>query len=318
MSQYLVKRLAQGIPVIILVSIGIFILVNLAPGGPLAHLEQQPGVTEEDIQRRFEALGLDDPIHVRYLRWAGNFIRGDFGASMDSTRQPVVDLLRPRIVPTIYLTVGAMILSFAMAIPIGIIQATKQYSVFDYVGTVAAFLGVSVPNFFLGLILLFVFALHLGLFPTGGFSRPLAEDTFFTHLHHAILPVIALGTARAASLTRYMRSSMLEAIGEDYIRTARSKGLKERMVVYKHALRNALIPVITLFGLQVPLLFSGAVITEEVFSWPGIGRLTIRAVHQRNYTVILATSVIFAVLVFAGNFLADVLYTVVDPRIKYD
>ncbi len=318
MSQYLIKRLLQGIPVIIIVSIGLFVLVNLAPGGPVSHLAQQPGVTQEDIERRFQALGLDAPLHERYITWAADFIRGDFGTSMDSTRQPVIELIRPRVIPTIYLTVGAMILAFLIAIPVGILSATKQYSIFDYGATVGAFLGISVPNFFLGLILLFVFALRLDIMPTGGFSSPLQDDTFFTHLHHAILPVIALGTARAASLTRYMRSSMLEAIGEDYVRTARSKGLKERMVIFKHTLRNALIPVITLFGLQIPLLFSGAVITEEVFSWPGIGRLTIGAVHQRNYTVILATSVIFAVLVFAGNFLSDVLYTVVDPRIKYD
>ena len=317
MSQYLVKRLAQGIPVIIIVSILIFVIINMAPGDPLARLED-PTISREDLERRFDAMGLSDPLHVRYARWATDFIQGDFGLSMDSTRQPVREMIRPRLLPTVYLTFGAMILSFAMAIPIGIISATKQYSIFDYIATIGAFLGVSVPNFFLGLILLFVFALRLDLMPTGGFSHAMQEDTFFTHLHHAILPVIALGTARAASLTRYMRSSMLEVVREDYVRTARSKGVNERMVIIKHALRNALIPVITLFGLQIPLLFSGAVITEEVFSWPGIGRLTIRAVFQRNYTVILATSVIFAILVFVGNFISDVLYVVVDPRIKYD
>ncbi|MFN2363299.1 MAG: ABC transporter permease [Halarsenatibacteraceae bacterium] len=318
MYQYLGRRLLQGIPVILIVSLVVFIIINLAPGDPLARLED-PSISREDLEQRYAAMGLDDPLMVRYARWLGDFVRGDFGYSMDSSRQPVGDLINARILPTVYLTIGALILSFLISIPIGILSATKQYSVFDYAATLFAFLGVSIPSFFFGLILLYVFALQLDLLPTGGFQNPIADVTnVFTHLRHAILPIVALGYARAASLTRYMRSSMLEVIKEDYVRTARSKGLKERVVVYKHALRNALIPVITLLGLQVPLLFSGAVIIEEVFSWPGIGRLSIRAVNQRNYTVMMATTVIFAILVFIGNLIADMFYVLADPRIKYD
>ncbi len=318
MYQYLFRRILQGVPVILVVSLVVFIIINLAPGDPIARLED-PSISREDLERRYAAMGLDEPLMVRYANWLGDFVTGDFGYSMDSSRQPVADLLNARIMPTIYLTMGALLLSFLISIPIGILSATKQYSVFDYAATLFAFFGVSIPSFFFGLILLFVFALQLDLLPTGGFQDPTAATTtVFTHLKHAILPVIALGYARAASLTRYMRSSMLEVVKEDYVRTARAKGLKERVVIYKHALRNALIPVITLLGLQVPLLFSGSVIIEEVFSWPGIGRLSVRAVWQRNYTVLMATTVIFAILVFIGNLIADMFYVLVDPRIKYD
>ncbi|MGM0414056.1 MAG: ABC transporter permease [Bacillota bacterium] len=318
MYQYLFRRLLQGIPVVLVVSLVVFIIINMAPGDPIARLED-PSISREDLEQRYAAMGLNEPLMVRYAGWLGDFVTGDFGYSMDSSRQPVANLISARILPTIYLTIGAMILSFIISIPIGILSATKQYSVFDYAATLFAFLGVSIPSFFFGLVLLFVFALQLDLMPTGGFQNPINDSvTFFSHLHHAILPIVALGYARAASLTRYMRSSMLEVIKEDYVRTARAKGLRERVVVYKHALRNALIPVITILGLQVPLLFSGAVVIEEVFSWPGIGRLSVRAVFQRNYTVMMATTVIFAILVFFGNLIADMFYVIVDPRIKYD
>ncbi len=317
MSQYIVRRLLQGIPVIIVTSLLIFILINMAPGDPLARLED-PSISREDLERRYSAMGLDRPLMVRYIEWLFDFVRGDFGQSMDSTRRPVREMIQERLMATVYLTFGALLFSFALSIPIGIFSATKQYSLFDYIATFFAFLGVSMPVFFFALLLLYVFSLNLGWFPLGGFSNPVGENTIFTHLHHAVLPVIALGYARVASLTRYMRSSMLEVIREDYVRTARAKGILERYVIYKHALRNALISVITLLGFQIPFLFSGAVITEQVFSWPGIGRLLIRSTFQRNYTVIMAINVIFAILLFLGNLLADIMYVVVDPRIKYD
>ncbi|MGM0436924.1 MAG: ABC transporter permease [Bacillota bacterium] len=317
MSQYMIRRLLQGIPVILLVSFLIFILINMAPGDPIARL-QNPNITQEDLQAKYEELGLNDPIPVRYARWLGDFVTGDFGYSMDSTRAPVNELIAERLKPTLFLTIGAMLLSIILAIPIGIISATRQYSLFDYLATLGAFLGVSIPSFFFGLVLLFSFSLKLAWFPSGGFSDAMGVNTFFSYLHHATLPIIALGLARVASMTRYMRSSMLEVIKEDYIRTARAKGLKEKVVIYKHALRNALIPVVTLVGLSVPLLFGGAVIIEEVFSYPGMGRLLVRAVWQRNYTVIMGVDVLVAVLVFLGNLLADFLYVIVDPRIQYD
>jgi peptide/nickel transport system permease protein len=237
---------------------------------------------------------------------------------MDSTRQPVNELIAERLKATLFLTIGAMLLSIILAIPIGIISATRQYSIFDYIATFGAFLGVSIPSFFFGLVLLFSFSLKFSLFPSGGFSSAMGNNNFLTHLHHAALPILALGLARVASMTRYMRSSMLEVIREDYIRTARAKGLKEKVVIYKHALRNALIPVVTLVGLSVPLLFGGSLIIEEVFSYPGMGRLAVRAVWQRNYTVIMGVDVLFAVFVFLGNLLADFLYVIVDPRIQYE
>lgn len=317
MTQYIVRRFLQAIPVVLIVSFLIFILINMAPGDPLARL-QNPGISKEDIQQRYEQLGLNDPVLVRYGRWLGDFVQGDLGYSMGSSHKPVSEMIGERIVPTLYLTLGSLLLSIIVAIPIGIISATRQYSLFDYIATIGAFVGVSVPNFFFGLLLLFVFSLKFPIFPSGGFTKAVGVNNFWSHLHHAILPILTLGLARVASMTRYMRSSMLEVIKEDYIRTARAKGLSERVVIYKHALRNALIPVITLIGLSIPMIFSGAVITEQVFSWPGMGKLLISSVWKRNYTVMMGIDVIMCVLVYVGNFAADVLYVVVDPRIRYD
>lgn len=317
MRQYIIRRTLQGIPVILVVTFLIFIIINSAPGDPLARLED-PSISKEDLQKRYEKMGLNDPLHVRYWNWLKNFIRGDFGYSMDSSRRPVNEIIVERIMPTLYLTFGAMLFSILLSIPIGIISATKQYSIFDYSVTIFAFLGISLPTFYLGLILLYFFSATISLFPSGGFSNPMGDNNFFTYLHHAALPVLTLGLARVAGLTRYMRSSMLEVVREDYIRTARAKGLNERVVVYKHALRNALIPVITIIGLQIPVLFSGSVLIEKVFAWPGMGRLAVDAAFKRNYTVMMAVNVIFAILVFLGNLLADITYAVVDPRIRYD
>jgi len=317
MTQYIIRRLLQAIPVVLIVSFLIFVLINMAPGDPLAKL-QSPGISKEDIQHRYEELGLDDPLLVRYGRWLGNFVQGDLGYSMDSSNKPVAEMIGERIVPTLYLTVGSLLLSIVIAIPVGIISATRQYSIFDYVATIGAFVGVSVPNFFFGLLLLFVFSLKFPIFPSGGFGNAVGVNNVWTHLHHAILPILTLGLARVASMTRYMRSSMLEVIKEDYIRTARAKGLSERMVIYKHAFRNALIPVVTLIGLSIPMIFSGAVITEQVFSWPGMGKLLISSVFKRNYTVMMGIDVIMCILVYAGNFAADIVYVIVDPRIRYD
>lgn len=317
MQKYIIRRLLQGIPVILVVTFLIFVIINAAPGDPLARLEN-PNISKEDLARRYEKMGLNDPLLVRYGKWLGDFVRGDFGYSMDSSRRPVNEMIGERLMPTLYLSVGAMALSLLIAIPIGILSATKQYSIFDYVITVLAFLGVSMPVFYLGLILLFLFSAKIPLFPSGGFSDPLGNNTFWTYLHHAALPIFTLALARIASLTRYMRSSMLEVVREDYIRTARSKGLSDKVVIYKHALRNAAIPMITILGLSMPVLFGGAVITERIFSWPGMGRLAVDAAFKRNYTVMMATNVIMAILVFAGNLLADISYAFVDPRIRYD
>lgn len=317
MQKYIIRRLLQGIPVILVVTFLIFVIINAAPGDPLARLEN-PNISKEDLARRYEKMGLNDPLPVRYGKWLGDFVRGDFGYSMDSSRRPVNEMIGERLMPTLYLSVGAMALSLLIAIPIGILSATRQYSIFDYVITVLAFLGVSMPVFYLGLILLFLFSAKIPLFPSGGFSDPLGNNTFWTYLHHAALPIFTLALARIASLTRYMRSSMLEVVREDYIRTARSKGLNDKVVIYKHALRNAAIPMITILGLSMPVLFGGAVITERIFSWPGMGRLAVDAAFKRNYTVMMATNVIMAILVFAGNLLADISYAFVDPRIRYD
>lgn len=210
-----------------------------------------------------------------------------------------------------------MLISWILAIPIGVYSALRQYSVADYTITVIVFIGLSLPSFFFGLVLLFVFALKIPIFPTGGMVSH-DSGSIPDILYHLILPALALGFRGIASLTRYMRASMLEVIKQDYIRTARSKGLAERVVTYKHAFRNALIPIITLFGLQIPWLISGSLITERIFSWPGMGRLSISAVFSRDYPVIMGVNILYAIMVFIGNLIADLTYAMVDPRIRFD
>jgi len=316
MHHYLLRRLIQAIPLMIGITMVSFLVVHLAPGDPATtFLDPNMSVAEMKAQRK--ALGLDDPIPVQYVRWLGNIVRGDFGVSF-ANGQPVLERIIERMPATLELTVLSLIVRFMIAIPIGVLSATRQYSAMDYTATMFAFVGLSIPIYVFGLGLLLIFSVWLGWLPLFGRTPTVGAVTTLIRLKHLVLPVITLSLAGTASTTRYTRNSMLEVVRQDYIRTARSKGLNERTVIYRHALKNALLPIITIFGLSLPGLITGAVLTETVFAWPGMGRLSVQSVFNRDYPVILGLNVIFAVLVVGGNLLADLMYGFADPRIRYN
>jgi len=294
------------VPIVFGVTIAVFSIMHLAPGCPVLIMldELAPRAAVEELRER---LGLDYPIHIQYFRWLSGIIRGDFGSSI-RTRQPVLEMVWQKVPATVELTLTAMIISLVIAIPVGIISATKQYSVFDHTGMVGALLGVSMPVFWQGLMMILIFSFILGWFPISGRGG----------LEHLILPAITLGTSQAALLARLTRSSMLEVVRQDYIRTARAKGLVERIVTIKHALKNALIPVVTIVALQLPILFGGAVITETVFAWPGMGRFMVLSIFNRDFPVVQGIVLIMVILVILANLLADIFYTYLDSRIRYE
>ena len=319
MWRYILRRIfLQGIPVLLGFSFFLFLVVTIAPGSPVTHLRGVPNLDTSVIEQRKAQLGIDQPFLVQYVRWLGRILRFDLGLSFDSARRPVADLIKERMPATITLSVASIILGWGIGIPVGILSARYQYSVFDYVITFLAFVGISIPSFFFGLILLYVFALKLNVLPAGGFFLAGEARTVAGFISYLLLPALTLGLGSIAGVARYMRASLLEVINQDYLRTARAKGLSERIVVYKHALRNALLPILTLLGFMIPSIFSGAVIVESIFAWPGLGSLAIQAVNERNYPVIMGINMMFAVLIFFGSIIADISYAFADPRIRYE
>lgn len=304
------------LPLLLGISVLLFALMHYLPGGPMAMYTNDPNITEEQLARIRAAYGMDDPVHVRYLSWLGRVVRGDLGNSFADGR-PVSFRIRGRLPATFQLLGAAYVLAIVTAIPLGIMAALRQYSVMDYITTVLAYLGISMPTFWFGIVLIIVFSVNLGWFPSGG-RMPPAGGNLMEMIHYMVLPTIVLALYSIAGWSRFMRSSMLEIIRSDYIVTARSKGLAERTVIYKHALRNAIIPVVTVIALEGRFLFSGAVVTEAIFAWPGMGRLYWGSVIKRDYPVLMGILIITALLVIAFNLLADFLYAVLDPRIRYD
>lgn len=296
--------------------------MHLAPGDPVLLLTER-NATAEEVARIRALYGLDAPIHIQYIRWLRQVLKGDFGRSFVDGR-PVIDHILDRLPYTLYLNFVVMIIIYALSIPIGNISALKQYSLFDHVVTFFAFLGQALPSFWFALLLIYAVGIKSSWLPISGVAtigvtmkRHGLWAVLLDRAKHLILPVTVISLGSMAGITRYMRSSMLEVIRQDYIRTARAKGLPESVVIRKHALRNALLPIVTLVGFELPILFSGSVIIETIFSWPGLGLLSIRAVFQRDYQIVMALNMIGAFLMVAGNFLADILYVLVDPRIKY-
>jgi peptide/nickel transport system permease protein len=306
------------IPLLFIISIVSFLLMTLAPGDPIAMFENPEASQKMDLSAIREKLGVDQPIYVQYVKWMKLIvIDGDMGYSFQDGR-PVMGKIIERIPATLLLMGTAILLSFLIAIPIGIYSAVKQYSPLDNTFTFFSFLGISIPAFFLALIAMLVFSLNLGWIPVSNMS---GDDESIPHLwdvlHHLILPASVLAFGLVAHYARYMRSSMLEVVHQDFIRTARAKGVSERKVILKHALRNALLPMITLLGFQLPNLFGGALIIEQLFAWPGMGRLAIGSIFVRDYQVIMGVTMVTAVMVVIGNLIADILYAVADPRIQY-
>jgi peptide/nickel transport system permease protein len=315
MVNYLVRRLLLVIPILWGISLVSFAIMYVAPGQP-AVMNLDPTISVEARARQIEALGLNAPPHIQYVRWLRNVVQGDFGLSF-SKRVPVSDMVRERLPNTLLLMIASALIATVIAIPLGVLSARKPYTPLDYAVTLGAFLGLATPNFWLGLMLIMVFSVQLGWTPVGGVATIGAEFSLLDRLQHLILPAAVLATADMAGLMRYTRSSMLEVLQQDYIRTARAKGLPERRVIYTHGLRNGLIPIVTIFGLMLPTFIGGAVIVESLFSWPGIGKLFIDAVFERDYPVIMAITMFGAVLTVLGNLIADILYAVLDPRIEY-
>ncbi|WP_339149629.1 MULTISPECIES: ABC transporter permease [unclassified Sutcliffiella] len=316
MISYIIRRCLMAIPLLFGITVLSFAIIQMAPGGPTS-LMMDPNISKEAMKKFEERYGLNDPVHVQYYKWVSNMAKGDFGESLIRRGVPVSEMIMNRLPNTLLLMIVSTILAVIVAIPFGVISARKQYSLTDYTVTVTSFLGLATPNFWIGLVLIMVFAVQLQWFPTGGVSTLNADFSILDRIHHLVLPAFVLATADMAGLTRYTRSSMLEVLKQDYMRTARAKGLKERKVTYKHGLRNGLIPVITIFGLMLPGFIGGSVIVERIFAWPGIGLLFFESAFQRDYPVIMALTVISAVFVVIGNLVADILYAIFDPRIEY-
>lgn len=319
MLSYLAKRLLQGVPVIIGVTLLAYLLMYLAPGSPVSQ-QMDPKVSAEDMARWREIFRLDEPFHKRYYHYWQDLFTGKLVSLKD--QQPVIRKIAERIWPTVLLNIVAMIIIICIAIPTGVFSATHRYSIRDHTITVLSFLGISIPSFFLAylLIIFFVKVLHvpvLGL-STFGAVTPGVGGLVADRVWHFFLPALILAVGGIAGISRYMRGSMLEVIRQDYVRTAWAKGLSQDQVWYKHALRNALLPMITFFGLLLPGLLGGSVIIETIFAWPGMGQLGWESLTARDYPVAMTLNLVAAVLVFLGNLIADVLYAVVDPRIRYD
>lgn len=316
MGGFLVKRISQSIIVLFGISILIFILMHKMPGGPLSMYEHRPGVTTQQIEQIRISYGLNQPIWIQYLDWCRHAVRGDFGYSYTYGR-PALSMMLGRLPATLTLMIPAFLLSIVLSISIGTLSAKFQYSKFDYSATFFSYFGVSMPNFWLGTMVLLVFAVKFRLFPVGGMTTPGAPFTITDVAWHAVLPIVTLAFYILATETRYVRASMLEVLNAQYIRTARAKGLPESRVLFTHALRNALLPVVSVLMLDGAYLFGGAIVTETIFSWPGMGRLFLEATTQGDYPVLMVTVMFLSVVIVLFNLLADVMYLYLDPRISY-
>lgn len=318
MGQYFIKRLAIAIPTLIAISLIIFTILALAPGDPLGEFASNPAITPEVRENIRRSLGLDQPTHIRYIKWFSSFIRGDMGYSFNS-RSPVAELLWQRL-PTTFLIVGtAYIFGLAIAFPLGIISAVKRYSLTDRVVTTFAFLGFSTPPFFTGLLFIIIFSVQLGWFPFIFNSTLQVTDwqSFVEQIRQSIMPICVLALYQSAILMRFIRSAVLDELQQEYVRTALSKGLSQFAVIKNHVLRNAMIPVVTLIALDIPAIFTGALVTEQVFRVPGIGALLIDSIYRSDTPVVMAITFIYAILIVLFNLIADLIYAVLDPRVKY-
>ncbi|MBE0671483.1 MAG: ABC transporter permease [Anaerolineales bacterium] len=324
MTTYAIRRVLQTIPILFIISVLLFIMVRSAPGGPLTAARRNPNISKEQIEAIEEKLGLNDPLPVQYGRWLGDMFKGDMGESI-KFRRPVSEMINERIPNTLLLVGVSFLVTLLIAIPIGIWSARKPYSLFDYAVTTVTFIGQSIPVYWLGLGLIVIFYVTLKnpisgepFFPVGGMNTRGKEGELLDTLWHLALPVTALSMGWVAWYSRFLRSSMLDILHEDYIRTARAKGMKEQLVHYKHALRNAILPLVTLIALDLPSLFAGALFVETIFSWPGMGRLFWDAAKGRDYPVLLGVVMITATLIIVCNILADLAYGWLDPRVKYE
>ena len=335
MTQYIIRRLVQAIPVLFIVSLLVFALIQILPNNPLSAYLDNPNISHADLLRLQEEYGFNDPLPIKYVKWLSQTLQGNWGDSF-VTHRPVTTEIGERLPNTLYLVGLAFVLALVVAIPIGMISAIRQYSLFDHFVTTIAFMGQSIPIFWFGLLLIIIFSVNLQnplagtsvfphppplpLFPGGGMTT-LGEnppDPLVDRLWHLTLPLTMLAMVQLAQYVRYMRAGMLDILKMDFIRTAYAKGLKERVVIYRHAFKNAAIPLVTIIGLDIPSLFIGALYTETIFSWPGMGRLFFNSADRGDYTVMMGILMTSATLIIFFNLVADIAYGFLDPRIRYD
>ena len=313
MGKYILKRILIAIPVLIGITLIDYAIMCLA-GSPLEMLKG-PRISDAALQAKEIAAGLDKPLIVQYFVWLFQLLQGNLGYSMKSY-EPVSSMIGSHIGPTLLLMGASLALSLLIAVPAGIYSAVKQYSKGDYAVVTASFIGSSIPSFFLALILIYIFTVKLGILPSGGMNTLGMDGSVADTIRHMVLPVTVLAVSLAGSNIRYIRSSFLEILQQDYLRTARAKGIGYKRVIWKHAMRNALLPIVTVIGMQIPMLFGGAVIIEQVFSWPGLGLMTMTAIMGRDYPVIMGVCLLSAVVVLVSNLITDILYALVDPTIQ--
>ena len=318
MTTYILRRILISLPIILVITVIVFLLANMMPGDAVMAMISSDSPMEADlIKLRQGQLGLDLPLYEQYGRWLGNLAKGSLGYSFQ-TGEPVGQMILTRIPATLELMGLSLIIAVILGVFLGTISALRQYSPLDYSLTLFGFTGISIPDFFLGMILIFIFALTLGWFPTSGMVTAGTEFSWSDNLRHLFLPALALALVRTSVFMRYTRASVLEVINEDYVRTARAKGMTERVVTVRHILRNALIPVITVIGINLTVLFAGSVIIETIFQWPGIGMMFINAIALRDSPVIMGYVLISAFVVLLANLVTDVTYSFADPRIRYE
>ena len=313
MSTFLMRRLLQALVLLLIVSMIGFAILHLAPGGPLSQFAAGGDMTQADLDRIAEQLGLNRPLPVQYAEWLWRMLRGDWGLSYRD-HQPVLHIIASHIGPTMELMLTSTLLAMLLGAWVGILGAIRRYSLFDSLATIGAMIALSIPTFWFGLVIIYVFSVGLGWLPAGN-RYTIGDGSVLNRIHHLIGPCIVLALVSTAVWSRYMRSSMLEVVNQDYIRTARAKGVPERQVLLRHAFRNALLPMITITGLHVPTLLSGALVTETVFTWPGMGRLFLDSISYRDYPTVMGILMFTAVLVLLGSLIADLLYGLADPRI---
>ena len=314
MTGFLFRRLVQSIVLLWLVSIIGFVVVHLAPGGPLAQFTLAPGMTQAELHRIAHQMGLDRPLPVQYWEWLRRMLVGNWGRSYQDN-EPVLWVIGARLPATLELMIASTLIAVLLGTWVGVMGAVRRYSVFDQLATVGAMIGLSIPTFWFGLVVIYIFSVLLGWLPPGNLHT-IGDNSFLDYVWHLIAPAMVLALVTVAIWSRYMRSSMLNVINQDFVRTARAKGLPERVVLMRHALRNALLPMIAIAGLQLPSLLGGALVTETVFTWPGMGRLFLDAIGYRDYPVLMGILMLSAVMVIASNLAADLLYAAADPRIR--
>ncbi|WP_064684954.1 ABC transporter permease [Rhizobium bangladeshense] len=314
MRSFLLNRFAQSLVLLLIVSVIGFAVLNLIPGGPLAQFGLDASMTQDDLNRLTEQLGLNRPLWIQYLDWAWRLLRGDWGHSFRDGA-PVLEVIGRHLMATLLLMGSSTVIAIAIGTWIGVRGATKRYSIFDYMATVGAMVALSIPTFWFGLIGIYVFSLKLGWLPAGNMYT-IGDESVLNYLHHLILPSIVLALVHVAIWSRYMRTATLDVINQEFIKTARAKGLSERRILMKHVIGNALLPMITLLGMQLPSILTGALVTETVFTWPGMGRLFLDSLGYSDYPVVMGLLMFSAILVVVSNLAADIVVAIIDPRIR--